>query len=103
MILQVIIAMVAGWTNRHPQQVIAYQQEEIFILKAKLRKRRRRFTDTERRRLAMLAHPLSRKCLKATATTIGRQRNAASEAWYTEGGNWAKSAECCYSRQLMID
>ena len=68
MILQVIIAMVAGWINRHQQQVIAYQQEEIHVLKAKLGKRRLRFTDTERRRLAMLAHPLDRKCLKATAT-----------------------------------
>jgi len=28
MILQVIIAMVAGWINRHQQQVIAYLQEE---------------------------------------------------------------------------
>ena len=68
MILQAFIAMVAGWTNRHQQQVIAYQQEEICVLKAKLGERRIRFTDTERRRLAMLAHPWSRKCLKATAT-----------------------------------
>ncbi len=28
MILQVIIAMVAGWINRHQQQVIAYLQEQ---------------------------------------------------------------------------
>lgn len=28
--------MIAGWINRHQQQVIAYQQEEIRILKAKL-------------------------------------------------------------------
>ena len=68
MILQVIIAMVAGWINPHQQRVIGYQQEEIRILKAKLGKRRIRFTDTERHRLAMLAHPLGRKCLKATAT-----------------------------------
>lgn len=68
MILQVLIAMVAGWIHRHQQQVIAYQQEEIHILKAKLGKRRIRFTDTERRRLAMLAHPLGRNCLKAAAT-----------------------------------
>ena len=68
MILQVIIAMVAGWVNRHQQQVIAYQQEEIRILKVKLGDQRIRFTDTERRRLATLAHPLGRKCLNATAT-----------------------------------
>jgi transposase InsO family protein len=68
MILQVLIAMVAGWINRHQQQVIAYQQEEICILKAKLGDQRLRFTDTERRRLAALAFPLGCKRLKATAT-----------------------------------
>jgi len=28
MILQVLIAMIAGWINRHQQQVIAYLLEE---------------------------------------------------------------------------
>jgi hypothetical protein len=65
MILHVLIAMVAGWINRHQQQVISYLQEENHILKAKLGNQRIRFTDTERRRLAALAHSLGRKCLKA--------------------------------------
>jgi hypothetical protein len=60
MILHVLISMVAGWINRHQQQVIAYQQEEIRILKAQLGKRRLRLTDTQRRRLAALAYPLGR-------------------------------------------
>ena len=68
MILQVIIAMVAGWINRHQQRVIVYQHEEIRILRAKLGNQRIRFTNTERRRLATLAHPLGRKQLKDTAT-----------------------------------
>ena len=34
MILHVLIAMVAGWINRHQQQVIAYLQEENRVLKA---------------------------------------------------------------------
>ena len=36
MILQVLIAMVAGWIHRHQQQVIAYLQEEYRVLKAQL-------------------------------------------------------------------
>jgi hypothetical protein len=68
MILHVIIAMVAGWINRHQQQVIAYQQEEVHMFKAKLGNRRIRLSDKERRRLAKLAHPLGRKELKNTAT-----------------------------------
>jgi hypothetical protein len=68
MILQVIIALVAGWINRHQQHVITYLKEENRVLKAKLPGSRLRLTDTERRRLARLAHPLSRKQLKDTAT-----------------------------------
>jgi len=36
MILQVLIAMIAGWINRHQQQVIAYLLEENRTLHAKL-------------------------------------------------------------------
>ena len=68
MILHVLIAMVAGWLQRHQQQVITYLLEENRVLKAHLGGRRLRFTDTERRRLAALAHPLGRKRLKELAT-----------------------------------
>jgi hypothetical protein len=36
MILQVLLAMLAGWIQRHQQQVITYLQEENRILKAQL-------------------------------------------------------------------
>jgi putative transposase len=68
MILQVLIAMIAGWINRHQQQVIAYLLEENRTLHAKLGGRRIRFTDAERRRLAALAFPIGRKRLKSLAT-----------------------------------
>src|SRR5215471_8848380 len=67
MILHVLIAMVAGWIQRHQQQVIAYLQEENRVLKTKLSPQRLRLTDTERRRLAVLAHPISRQRLKEIA------------------------------------
>ena len=68
MILQVLIAMIAGWINRHQQQVIAYFLEENRTLHAKLGGRRIRFTDAERRRLAALALPIGRKHLTSLAT-----------------------------------
>src|SRR5499426_2122666 len=68
MILHVLIAMVAGWLQRHQQQVITYLQAENHILKAQLGGRRLRLTDTERRRLAALAHPLGRTRLQEVAT-----------------------------------
>jgi putative transposase len=68
MILHVLIAMVAGWVQRHQQQVITYLIEENRVLKAPLGGRRLRLSDTERRRLAALAHPLGHARLKAVAT-----------------------------------
>jgi transposase InsO family protein len=68
MILHVLIAMVAGWLQRHQQQVIAYLIEENRVLKAQLGGRRLRLTDTQRRRLATLAHPLGRTRLKEVST-----------------------------------
>src|SRR3989454_12247217 len=67
MILHMLIAMVAGWVQRHQQQVITYLQEENHILKAQLGGRRLRLTDTERPRLPTLAHPLVRQRLKEVA------------------------------------
>src|SRR2546426_301975 len=63
----VLIAMIAGWIQRHQQQVIAYLQEENHVLKAQLGGRRLRLTDTQRRRLAALAYPLGRTRLQEVA------------------------------------
>ena len=56
MILHVLLTMVTGWFQRHQQHVIAYLQEENRVLKAHLGNRQLRLTDTEHRRLAVLAH-----------------------------------------------
>jgi putative transposase len=68
MLLPVLIAIVAGWLQRHQQQVITYLYEENRILKAQFGGRRLRLTDMERRRLAALAHPIGRTRLKEMAT-----------------------------------
>ena len=70
MILHVLIAMVAGWLQRHQQQVITFLLEENRVLKAQLGGRRLRLTDTERRRLATRAHPLGRQHLTEVATLV---------------------------------
>jgi hypothetical protein len=70
MILHMLIVMIAGWLQRHQQQVISYLIEENRVLKAQFGGRRLRLTDTERRRLAVLAHPLGRKRLKEVATLV---------------------------------
>ena len=68
MILQILLTMLAGWMQRHQQQVMTYLQEENRILKTQLHGRRLHLTDTECRRLAALAHPLGRTRLQEVAT-----------------------------------
>ena len=56
--------MLACWINRHQQAVIAYQKEEIKVLREMLGGKRLRFTDEQRRRLALKAKALSACTLK---------------------------------------
>jgi hypothetical protein len=68
MILQLLIAWLATKIHHHQEQVIRYLREENRILKAKLKGKRIQLTDTERRRLAVLAHPIARKQLTDVST-----------------------------------
>src|SRR5262245_60179162 len=68
MILHVLIAMVAGWLQRHQPPVMTYLLAENRVLKAHLGGRRRHLTDSDRRHLAELAYPLGRTRLKDMAT-----------------------------------
>jgi putative transposase len=69
MILQSLIALVAGWIQRHQQYVATYLLAENRVLKAQLGGRRLRLTDSERR-LAALAHLLGRTRLNEVATLV---------------------------------
>ena len=67
---QLLLVSLAGWINRHQQDVIAYIQEENRILKSKLKGKRIRFTDDERRRLAVKGKALGRKVLGEVASIV---------------------------------
>jgi hypothetical protein len=51
--------MLAGWICREQEAVVVYQKEEIRALREMLGGKRLRFTDAQRRRLALKARPLS--------------------------------------------
>jgi len=68
MILPCLIAWLSSPLHRHQDHIIRYLQEENRILKAKLKGKLLELTDTERRRLAVLAHPIDRKQLKDIST-----------------------------------
>lgn len=58
-----LLLMLAGWINRHQQDMIDYLLEENKILREKLGKKRLLLNDDQRRRLAVRAKRLSRKAL----------------------------------------
>src|SRR5262245_42868020 len=65
-----LVTAVAGWMNRHQQQVIEYLKEENRILREQIGNRRLRFSDDQRRRLAAKAKKLGRKLLAQVATIV---------------------------------
>jgi len=68
--LQFLILIFAGWVNRHQQDVIDYLQEENRALREQLGRKRLRFTDQQRRRLAAKAKKVGRKGLLQIETLV---------------------------------
>ena len=59
--LRFIILLVAGWINNDQQKIIDYLIEEIRVYREHFKDKRLRFTDEQRRRLAVKAKALGRK------------------------------------------
>jgi putative transposase len=76
-----ILAVLAGWVHREQLKAIEYLKAENRALREKLGNKRLRFTDEQRRRLAVKGHALGRMALRelgpiVTPDTILR--------WYRE-------------------
>ena len=63
-----LLLLVTGWLERRERDTIAYLIEENRLLRRQLGGRRLRLIDADRRRLAALAHRLSRRILRDVAT-----------------------------------
>src|SRR2546425_5923321 len=68
--LRLLLLTLAGWVNRHQQQIIEYLVEENRVLREQLKGRRVRLTDGQRRRLAAKGQPLDRRILRQVATIV---------------------------------
>src|SRR2546428_7299265 len=68
--LRLLLVTLAGWVNRHQQQVIEYLMEENRVLREQLKGRRVRLTDDQRRRLAAKGQPVGRRILRLVATIV---------------------------------
>ena len=65
-----VLIGVAGWMNQLQPQMIQYLHEENRVLREQLDERRLRFTDDQRRRLAVKAKGPGRKILAELATIV---------------------------------
>jgi hypothetical protein len=54
--IEMLLVMLAGWLNRHQQDVIEYLKEKNKILREKLGKKRIILNDNQRMRLAYVHH-----------------------------------------------
>jgi putative transposase len=68
--LQFLLFTFAGWVNGHQQAVIEYLQAENQALREQLGKKRIRWTDTQRRRLAEKAKAVGRSALHQLGTVV---------------------------------
>ena len=65
-----VLTLLADWLQREQEAIVAYQKEEIRALREMLGGKRLRFTDAQRRRLALRARPLSHKRLREIGTLV---------------------------------
>jgi len=65
-----VLISIAGWMNQQQQQAIEYLREENKVLREQLGGRRLRFTDEQRRRLAVKAKGLGHRALAVVATIV---------------------------------
>ena len=68
--LELFFLFLAGWVNRHQDAVIEYLKEENRVLRELHGKKRLRFTDKQRRRLAMKGKALERKVLGEVGSLV---------------------------------
>ncbi len=68
--LQFLVLTVAGWMNRHQEDLIDYLREENRVLREHLGPRPLRLTDAQRRRLAVRGQRLGRRVLSQVAGIV---------------------------------
>jgi putative transposase len=89
---QFVVIVMAGWMNQRQQNVIEYLREQNRVLRKQLGERRLRFTDDQRRRLAVRAKGLGRKLLAQVATLVTPYTLLAPQAHCTQM-RWQREAE----------
>jgi len=70
LVFRMLVVLAAGWLRQSDVLVVECLREENRVLRAQLAPARLRFSDAQRRRLAVRAHALGRRLLKEVATVV---------------------------------
>jgi putative transposase len=81
LVFRMLVVMAAGWLRQSDALVVEYLREENRVLREHLEPERLRFSDAQRRRLAVRARALGRTLLKEVATVVTPD---ALLRWYRE-------------------
>ena len=68
--LHFLVLTMAGWLNRHQEDLIDYLREENRVLREQLGPQPLRLTDAQRRRLAVRGERLGRRALTQVASIV---------------------------------
>ena len=69
-VLRLLLLTITGWLDRREREALAYLIEENRVLRQQVGGRRLRFTDDDRRRLAIRGYRLGRQALREVATIV---------------------------------
>ena len=104
---QIVLVVVTGWINRQQLEVIAYLREENQVLREHLKGKRIRFTEAQRRRLAVKAKTLGRKALHeldplvTPDTLLAWHRRLIAQKWTCRHKRRKPGRPC--TRQPIVD
>jgi hypothetical protein len=105
--LQMVLGVLAGWLDRRERDIVAYLIEENRLLRRQRGRRRVRFTDDDRRRLAARAHRVGRAALRQIATiatpdTLLRWHRQLITRKWTYGRRSGRRGAVVEIRQLVV-
>jgi transposase InsO family protein len=107
-VLRLLLLAITGWLDRREREALAYLIEENRFLRRQVGRRRLRFTDDDRRRLAVRAHRLGRQALRDVATIVTPDtllrwhRQLVARKWTYPRGRTSRGDVLAESRQLVV-
>ena len=107
-VLRLLLLTITGWLDRREREALAYLIEENRVLRQQVGGRRLRFTDDDRRRLAIRAHRLGRQALREVATIVTPDtllrwhRQLVARKWTDTRRRSSRSGVFAEIRQLVL-